>query len=229
MKVDTKSLARTIDALDEVIFSASKLPRRELESAVRWIASRQGMSGAYRDGMFAPTLWDLQRGIQCFTGERISSNAGISHVLGEEACRILVLLNVQDERVQTALRLASGCMNRVLESSSEARQENIGMYCCGTCSCSLWRHLAAGGLGNVEARLENGLRILKKRRNGDGRWSGFPFYYTLLALSEIPLPSAINEIKYAAPVCERLLKRRVALDKFSHRRRELMGRVLARC
>ena len=73
------------------------------------------------------------------------------------------------------------------------------------------------------------MRILKTRRDGNGRWRAFPFHYTLLALSDIELPSALAERRYAAPACERCLKRSPGDDTFAQRRRELAERILARC
>lgn len=70
----------------------------------------------------------------------------------------------------------------------------------------MWRHLAAGGLTNAEARLTEGLRTLKRRRDDSGKWRSFPFYYTLLALCDIDSPLAVEEMKHAAGVCERYLQ-----------------------
>jgi len=101
-----------------------------------------------------------------------------------------------------------------------------GFYCCGTCSASLWRHLAVGGLDKPKKRLNAGLRVLRKYRDGSGKWRRFPFYYTLLALSEIDDKLAVHELEYAAPLCERLLNRYRARTKIATRRRVLLQRVL---
>ncbi|MFC1800261.1 hypothetical protein ACFL2Z_05085 [Candidatus Eisenbacteria bacterium] len=77
-------------------------------------------------------------------------------------------------------------------------------------------------------RLAGGVEYLREQRDGRGRWRRFPFYYTLLALAEIPGPRAADEIRYAAPVLERMLKRRGRGDKFQLRRRALAERALAR-
>ena len=52
------------------------------------------------------------------------------------------------------------------------------------------------------------MKYLKENRKEQGRWRRFPFYYTLLAIMEIPGSQAINEIRYSAPVLERMLKRK---------------------
>jgi hypothetical protein len=118
--------------------------------------------------------------------------------------------------------------------ASEARERNagrpwLGTYCCGKCSVALWRHLAAGGLERPERHLAAAMEGLRRSRDGAGRWRRFPFHYTLLALSEIALPAAVEEMRYAAPTLERLLARRQADGPFERRRRVVAERILAKC
>ena len=77
-----------------------------------------------------------------------------------------------------------------------------------------------------EKRLKAGLKALEKHRDGKGRWKRFPFYYTLLAISELDFKSAIAEMKYAAPVLERVIKRNSKKDKYAERRVSLAERIL---
>jgi hypothetical protein len=72
------------------------------------------------------------------------------------------------------------------------------------------------------------MEYLKEHRDGNGRWRRFPFYYTLLALTEIPGPAAVREIRYAAPSLESMLSRRGRRGRFDARRREVAERALAR-
>ena len=60
-----------------------------------------------------------------------------------------------------------------------------------------------------------------------GRWRRFPFYYTLLALSELDPKLSKTEVLYAAPLCERLLQRHSGRDKYSRRRKALLEKILA--
>lgn len=225
--VDPKSLATTLDALSEAFFLGKKLTKAEKIEAAKWIASRQGQPRSYAN-MFAPTDRDYAVGIRLFTGEWVRSGAATGHILGEEACRALILLNVPDASVRDALNRASLGMQKVLDGH-EASGGSLGMYCCGTCTPALWRNLSVGGLKDHGRVLAAGMKVLKQHREGNGRWKRFPFYYTLLALSEIELPSAIKEMQYAAPVLKRILRRSPKPDKFDKRRRILAERVLARC
>lgn len=114
--LDTRSLARTIDAVGHELFFDARIPKNEARRVARWLANRQGLPGSYA-GMFAPTARDFAKGIRLFTGERISSHAATAHILGEEACRALLLLDVGSEEAITALARATRSMDRRLRSS----------------------------------------------------------------------------------------------------------------
>lgn len=221
------TLAVTLDALNEVFFMGHSLSRVERTTVARWLADRQGLKGAYR-GMIAPTPLDFKRGIRLFTGEKVVSGAAIGHILGEEASRALILLNGNLPVAREALKKSNKGMIRAL-MSCETPTRVRGFYCCGTCTAALWRHLAVGGLRQSKRRLNAGLKVLRRYRDGTGKWRRFPFYYTLLALSEIDRSIAIDELHYTAPLCERLLTRYRAKNKIAERRRILLERILSRC
>ena len=218
------SLAATLDTVNEAFFMGSSFSKVERDSVIEWIASRQGIKGSYC-GMFAPTPLDFKRGIRLFTGEKVVSGAAIAHILGEEASRALILLNGSSPVIHDVLKKSNRGMIRALASCEKPKSVR-GFYCCGTCTAALWRHLAVGGLTHPMRRLDAGLKVLKKYRDGTGKWHRFPFYYTLLALSEIEGKLATDEIRYTAPVCEDLLKRKGGRDKYARRRRILLERIL---
>ncbi len=221
--VNHDSLSLTLDTVNEAFFSQQPLTQLQKEQVAEWIASRQGKPGSYAN-MFAPTKFDFNEGARLFTGERVQSRAATSHILGEEACRALILLNVSTAGVRNALDRASlGMLSRLGPPSL------AGMFCCGKCTAALLRHLAVGGLEDSQRRLTAGLNGLKTRRDDEGRWKTFPFYYTLLVLSEINSPLAVEEMRYASKVCERSLRRSSKDDGITKRRRVLAERVLAKC
>ena len=77
--------------------------------------------------MFAPSNEDYTEGVRLFTGERISSRVGTGHILGEEACRALLLLDVGLGEVENALDQAMRCMELRL-SVSEVEDSRPGFF-----------------------------------------------------------------------------------------------------
>ena len=224
--VNPDSLAATLDTLNEAFFLGTKLAKVNKEPAAKWIAGRQGLRFSYAS-MPAPMDAECNADLRVFTGEPITSAASLAHILGEEACRALILLDVSDEHVARCLvRATQGMMSKLLLPSGEPNPDTYGEYCCAMCTCAYWRHLAVGGLHDSKKRLMAGMQILKEHRKGDGQWRRFPFYYTLLALSEIKLPSALEEMRYAAPVLQRYVKRSPKDDIYEQRRRILAQRIL---
>jgi len=220
--VDKNSLSETLDRINEAFFHDRKISSSQRREVSNWIADRHSMRRSYAC-MPAPTDADFENGIRLFTGEKMTTGAGTSHILGEEACRALILLGVDNKKVRDALKASNEGM---FERLGHDRRK--GTYCCGTCTPAYWRHLVVGGLRDSEAELKAGMKDLKKHRQDNGRWRRYPFYYTLYALSEIDLPGAIAEMKFAAPSLERLVRRKPSDEKYAARRRELAERILSR-
>lgn len=124
--LDDQSLARTLDAVNDALFFDRQIPKNEGRRAAEWLAGRQGLPGSYA-GMFAPTPGDFSDGIQLFTGERISSRAATGHILGEETCRALLLLDIDLDVADAALERASRSMDDRL-SQSEMESGTLGFY-----------------------------------------------------------------------------------------------------
>jgi hypothetical protein len=170
---------------------------------------------------------ERQRGIRLFTGERVTS-ASARHILGEEACRALHQLDVRDQDVRHALaRATEGLSQCLARAATDPRNTNIGIFCCGKCTVGLWRHLLVGGLDRQEERLHRGIEHLRSRRDGKGGWRTFPFWYAMLALSEIDAPGARAEIQYASAELERAVARSSA-TLTGRRRQAIAERALAR-
>lgn len=118
--LNTRSLAGTIDAVSDALFFGRRIPRNEARRIAEWLAARQGLPGSYA-GMFAPTPRDCAHGIRLFTGERISSGAATGHILGEEACRALLLLDADVPAAREALARATRSMDKRLSQSESGR------------------------------------------------------------------------------------------------------------
>ena len=220
----TSSLGTTVDAINDALFFSKPLKKSQKRYAVKWIAGRVDSNGSYAT-MPAPTKKDFAGGFKLFTDEVVESRAGTSHILGQEACRAMILLGCDNKSARQALEKATSGMLERLQQEKRA-----GMYCCGTCSCAMWRHLAAGGLDKQQRRLTAAVKTLKAHRDDTGKWQRFPFYYTLLALTEFDFKAAVVEMQYAARTCENLLKRLPkANNKYARRRKAIIEHVLSVC
>lgn len=224
------SLHALLDAPAEDLFFQRPLPADRRAAIARAIADRQGQPGAYA-GMFAPTSGDAA-GVRLFTGERIRTRAGIGHLLGEEGCRLLTLLGVEQTAVQSALaRAVAGMTARLVEAEARG-QRTSGLYCCGTCTAGYWRNLALGLYPQAEATLRAGLAHLAGLRRPDGTWRRFPFFFTSLALTEIDPALTRAELRHAAPRWRKLLprlERAASRDAIARRRAAVGDRLLALC
>src|SRR5262245_44464663 len=226
MLINRTSLSQTVDAVNAAHFEGRTLTAIERGELARWIAGRQGLTGSY-GGTFAGFPAERSNGIVLFTGERITS-ASARHILGEEASRALRLLRVRDRGVTAALDAADeGLMQRLARAAEDPRHRNPGLFCCGKCSVGLWRNLLGGGLDRREERLQRGALHLRTARDGDG-WGRFPFWYTVLALSEMDGAHASRELRFAAPALERAASRAVPSAVHARRRHALAVRALNR-
>jgi hypothetical protein len=218
------SLAETIDNVNEAFFYGRKISKKEASDIIDWIKTRLGTEYSYR-GSFGITNRDFNSKIYTFTGELLSSPASMRHIMAEETSRVLIQLSkIAKRKVPELERSNKNLIGGIMRSEEEGKPE--GTYCCGPCTVGLWRHMSVGGFGSFSKKLGKGLEVLKSYRDGQGKWGRFPFYYTLLALSEINHPTAKKEIEYARPVIERLMNRKNGNGKFSGRRYDLLNRVL---
>lgn len=227
MLIDRASLSRTVDGLNAAQFEGRALAATERRDVAQWIAARQGLTGCYA-GTFAGFPSERAKGIVLFTGERIAS-ASARHILGEEASRALRLLAVRDRTVTRALDAADdGMLQCLARAAADPRHDNPGLFCCGKCSVGLWRNLLSGGLSRRDERLERGASHLRSVRDDEHGWRKFPFWYTVLALSEMDTAEAKAELTHAAPALERTAKGRAASTVYARRRQELAARTLGR-
>lgn len=201
-----ESLQETLWRLEEVHQGFRSKSAADVQEALQWVLSRQGLHGSYFN-LFMPTNQDLSQGVRLLTGERMLSNAGTRHVLGEEALRTVIVWKL---RSSSAVKQALKGFNDLLEEGAKS-----GSWCCYACTIAFLRTLAVVKPDRWDGILEKGLIRIKKARTADGRWHGFPFYYTLLTLSEMDTHAAQAELKHASKIAERLLKRYRGDDRIS--------------
>ena len=227
MMIHQSSLSATVDAVNEAVFFGKAMAAKDRRLAARWIAARQGVPGAYGE-LFAGFRRELRSGIRLFTGERVTS-ASARHILGEESCRALSLLKTEDAIATAALTRATAWISkRVERAATDAPRNSLGAYCCGKCTVGLWRNILAGGLDRQDLRLRLGLSKLRSMRDGQGGWRTFPFWYTVLALTEMDRAEARGELRYASARIRAEAKRPAGSSPFARRRNALAGAALKR-
>jgi hypothetical protein len=226
--LDTNSLFQTVDNVSEALFFNLEIGDNEKFKIVDFILNQHGKPKTYAD-TFAPTEIDLKHDLTLFTGEKIKTNAGRCHMIGEESSRVLRLIGGQSEKVQRVLNKADfGLLTRINSGKNDPRYIH-GTYCCKSCTCSLWLNISSGGLKNDISLLDSGLKYLKKHRDDKGSWKGFPSNYILYVLNEIETDLVLDELKYAGNAIERKLKRKISSElKYDIRRKEIYKRILDR-
>ena len=216
----TGNLALNLDSIIENIFYNRPLSKSQITKITNAIVQSQYQSGKYW-GMFALTNYNDEDGMRLFTGEKLHTLPAAGNILMQEYARVLVLFDLPSVDVQFAISLATA---RMLQSSYSYRFSVMGEY--AHSAVGFMRYLAVGSVEDWERRLKKHIKILSHHQNGNGRWLGFPFYYTLLALSEIDLPEAERELRYSLPACYRALRHLTPKDKYTQRRRIILERVL---
>ncbi len=191
-----ESLQETLWRLEEVRQGYRSSSDASVKEALEWVLSRQGLKGAYR-GLFAPSEQDYSQGVRLLTGEFVGRYGGAKHILGEEALRTTIVWNL---RSSPAVAKALKGFDQILENGRS------GYYCCHKCTIAFLRTLTVVKPEDWDKILENGVEKIKKARTSNGRWQGFPFYYTLLTLSEIDMSSVKGELRHARKAAERLKK-----------------------
>jgi len=205
-----QSLQETLWRLEEVRQGFRSKSASQVKEALEWVASRRGLENSYC-GLFSPTREDLGQGVHLPTGERVKTKVATMHILGEEALRTLIVWKMQSSpKVAEALK----GMDLIIE-----RGGKTGSYCCYNCTIAFLRTLAVTKIPRKDEILHRGLSTVKKARTANGRWHGYPYYYTLLSLSEIDTPEAREEKKHARKTAPKLLKRYSGNDRTSLFRR----------
>jgi len=222
--VDPNTLAGTLANINEALLRGERLPRAQAAAAAEWITSRIEVFGSYR-GLPAPTGRDRHTKLRLFTGEIVGSHAGTGCKLGFEATWALTVLKPSSPAVR---RAAESCRRITIGLFAREVARRRGMYCCYSCSVAGWRALGATGGKEAGGLLEDGIAALRASREKSGRWSNFPFWYTVLSLSDLEEPSALAELRHAARALERALAVRGRTDAYGDRRRLLAKHVLER-
>jgi len=222
--LNKNSLFQTVDNFNEAHFYGVKIPKDEALRTINWLKTRHDTKYSYAKG-FGLTEYDINSKVYYFTGDKSLTGASLRHIMAEEAARTYRLLNRDIGMESNEINVFEKNLNKVIEYC-ENQGTPEGWFCCGPCTTALWRYVNAGGMKNYSKKINNGLSVLKKHRQGNGEWRRFPLYYILLTLSEMKHPAAKEEIKYALKKCEKLISSVRTNTKFGKRRKDLLERIL---
>ena len=232
--LNKSSLAETLWRLEEVRLNFTSADIDEVDEALEWILSRQGAKNSYGESrkpncFYAPTKRDIEA-MQLPTGEKLTSPASNKHILGEEALRTLVQWK---RRSKPETKRGINFLNHILDIEETGMGKKIksarqsGWFCCGKCAPAFLRTVNVVRTEEWEKTLDNGIKKIKSWRTPDGRWHRYPFFYTLLMLSEAESSQALKEMRYAQPVADKLIKRyQDKTDRTSRFRAHVLEHVL---
>ena len=216
------SLANTVWNLEEARWSNRSTDDPAVGAALSWVAGRIGMPGAYQGVLALPTESDISEHLGAPTGDTTGlGTGGVLHVLGEEAVHALLLWDHQagwdSERTLGIIE------NRFRWKAVNDGAERLGHFCCLRCSVARWRALALGKPKGWEDSIADGLKMLAGQKvKENGRWERYPFYYTLLTLSEIPMDEVHTERARVAVAADRALSRLNREDQVTRFRRRAL-------
>jgi len=213
------SLYALVDEIEGALHSGEELRKSVRGDWVKQLLSRQIATG--RDaGAFQPTAKDLSGEAQLFTGERLRTKLAVWNALTAESARLLALLG-RDEACEEAIRRASAWLSPRCFASRDC--------VIGECAHSFVANLRyLNAIGEDPSIVTRHVHLLGRHREENGRWRRFPFYYTVLTLSEIQSEVARSELRHAIPALLRANPTSSKLEKHVLRRSRLIDRVIAR-
>ncbi|MGD9676317.1 MAG: hypothetical protein AB7V19_06500 [Candidatus Bipolaricaulia bacterium] len=217
---------KPVNGLAQVLGRADAVARRgsvavaERAAVVTSLLDRQ-VSAGRKAGLFELSPRDWEEGPRLWTGELIRTKLAAEHVFSQEAGRLLHRLAGADPTVRqsvsrTAARLAGTCYAVQHCTIGECATSFIGYVRFLTSVCG------DEARGDVAWRLQT----LLQHRSPNGRWKHFPFYYTVLVLSELPPPAGEGELAHASEACARALRRPSIGEPYATRRTRLLRHVL---
>jgi hypothetical protein len=215
------NLAATLDSTAEAFFYERPIPTQMRDEIASLIASRQIQSGA-KAGFFLPFAAETETTSHLFSGEELHTSFAENHFLLIEAARILKLLAQDNHAMPHHIQAANNRMEKMCYSKFCAKGE------CKTLTIAYLRYLAADKSQDSQPAINPLLTQLSEYRDGKGKWRGFPFFYTLLMLTELSDSQSSQELQYSAPICEKHQKQSWPADPHSNRRQEIITRAQSR-
>jgi hypothetical protein len=208
-----------LDSLEEAILLLEQAHRSgdniDLEQVVDFIIGQQIRYGQDA-GIFVESRNVSRSKVRVYTGEKIQTYLAAKNILTIESTRALVLTRSSSESASSSIALAASWLENQCFSNFCTTGE------CKHSSVAFMRYLNA--LGTTD-RLEHMVSKLSKFRDGKGGWKGFPYFFTLLALSEIESPIVDDELHYAFSFTDQRFRRIQSEEPYISRRSEILSSV----
>jgi hypothetical protein len=185
--VDRNSLYRTVQNAARFLYQGGILTEDDQDLLVDHILNHQNR---YKGFLFYPTILEREDGIRLISGETPRTRLLANNSVELETLRLLALLGQERASVlevfsEADLRLKEQCFAGVCLTGE-----------CPAASIAYLRYLTARDPYQYAAEIRHGLEIVKQNRSGNGRWKKFPFRFTLLWLTDLPLDFSGEELEY---------------------------------
>jgi len=215
------SLTATLDSAAEALFYQHPIPADLRKDIATLLIHRQSQTGP-NSGFFIPFTAESPTQFRLFSGEQLTTEFARWHIQLIEATRILNLLALDSSAVVKSIQIAEHRMDTMCYSKFCSKGE------CKSVTIAFMRFLNSVDLEDAGARLNSFLKKLTSRRDGKGKWNGFPYFYTLLMLSEVDDPLAFQELQYATPSFHKLSYLLTPADPISARRQAILNQAFSR-
>jgi hypothetical protein len=215
------NLAATLDSTADALFYQQPIPDAIRKDVVTLLISRQVRSGS-NSGFFIPFSTESAHPSRLFSGEPLKTGFARRHFQLIEAARVLNLLEMDGSLVTESIQVSEQRMNSMCYSQFCSKGE------CKTLTVAYMRYLTCSALKDAPSRLSALLSKLVAHHDGKGKWNGFPYFYTLMMLSEADDPLATAELQYAAVLSKRLPASLTATDLISRRRQAILTQAFSR-
>jgi hypothetical protein len=220
-----KSLYWTVSDAARHLFFGGRFKSGDRDELAAWVLAHQNRRRGFS---FYPTAVERELGVRLPSGEKPRTMLAADNAVEMETLRLLALLRPDDVEVRLLFeraerRLSGVCYGRVCPVGE-----------CAHASISVLRYHAARDAARSAGMIARGLETLRQARIGEGQWRYFPFYYTLLWLTELPEgldERAHAELSYAQDRCRWLLSRSrpgTSGEPFEEVRAKILRDALAR-
>jgi len=208
-----------VDTLNDAYFYRQPVDEKQRKLVSDRLFTR--LAEMTRDVETHPAAMRPLDGAVLYSGERLRTQFAARHILLLESGLALFRFGMGTGEEIALLQRIGRLVGRACFATQCLKGE------CALASVAWMRWLGAGLSPRAEPGSDHFLALLEKDRDGKGHWLRFPFYYTLLALDEMPIRTAGRERLYAAAACRRALARSAAKDDMQvRRRRDLLECIL---